>query len=194
MSMALQVLMMLSAGFFRIRSALPRPVWMYPISYIAFHTYSIQACWTFYNIPFPLIVKNLIDGGRFPRSAILTFPSDLCHECRKNNLLLDFFCHSSSSSEMFVQKEVFVILLSKLLFSISIAIFDAAASIFMLVMMIDFDVLTFLCFRVCWRTSTLGLRSQLGRSGRSLAIRPSEARMTSLPTAILSGKIYWCCF
>ncbi|KAM3302834.1 ABC transporter G family member 3 [Capsicum chacoense] len=37
-----QVIMMLSAGFLRIRSALPRPVWMYPISYIAFHTYSIQ--------------------------------------------------------------------------------------------------------------------------------------------------------
>ncbi|KAM3399175.1 ABC transporter G family member 3 [Capsicum galapagoense] len=39
---SIQVIMMLSAGFLRIRSALPRPVWMYPISYIAFHTYSIQ--------------------------------------------------------------------------------------------------------------------------------------------------------
>lgn len=38
-----QMVMMLSAGYFRIRSALPRAVWMYPISYIAFHTYSIQA-------------------------------------------------------------------------------------------------------------------------------------------------------
>ncbi|CAA0832596.1 ABC transporter G family member 3 [Striga hermonthica] len=36
------MVMMLSAGYFRIRSALTRPVWMYPISYIAFHTYSIQ--------------------------------------------------------------------------------------------------------------------------------------------------------
>ncbi|KAL7153934.1 hypothetical protein ABFS83_04G200700 [Erythranthe nasuta] len=36
------MVMMLSAGYFRIRSALPRPVWMYPISYVAFHTYSIQ--------------------------------------------------------------------------------------------------------------------------------------------------------
>lgn len=35
--------MMLSAGYFRIRNALPGPVWMYPISYISFHTYSIQA-------------------------------------------------------------------------------------------------------------------------------------------------------
>ncbi|KAL6967179.1 ATP-binding cassette sub- G member 3, variant 2 [Sarracenia purpurea var. burkii] len=38
----IHVLMMLSAGYFRIRSALPGPVWMYPLSYIAFHTYSIQ--------------------------------------------------------------------------------------------------------------------------------------------------------
>lgn len=33
---------MLSAGYFRIRNALPGPVWMYPVSYISFHTYSIQ--------------------------------------------------------------------------------------------------------------------------------------------------------
>lgn len=39
---SIHVLMMLSAGYFRIRSALPGPVWMYPLSYIAFHTYSIQ--------------------------------------------------------------------------------------------------------------------------------------------------------
>ncbi|PON66503.1 ABC transporter-like [Parasponia andersonii] len=40
--MAYQVIMMLSAGYFRIRSALTGPVWTYPISYIAFHTYSVQ--------------------------------------------------------------------------------------------------------------------------------------------------------
>ncbi|XP_060174230.1 ABC transporter G family member 3-like [Lycium barbarum] len=40
--LSIHVIMMLSTGFFRIRSALPRPVWMYPISYIAFHTYSMQ--------------------------------------------------------------------------------------------------------------------------------------------------------
>ena len=33
---------MLAAGYFRIRNTLPGPVWMYPVSYIAFHTYSIQ--------------------------------------------------------------------------------------------------------------------------------------------------------
>ncbi|OIS96529.1 PREDICTED: ABC transporter G family member 3-like isoform X1 [Nicotiana attenuata] len=39
---AIHVIMILSAGFLRIRSALPGPVWMYPVSYLAFHTYSIQ--------------------------------------------------------------------------------------------------------------------------------------------------------
>ncbi|KAL8245452.1 hypothetical protein R6Q59_011710 [Mikania micrantha] len=38
----MHVMMMLSAGYFRIRSALPGPVWMYPLSYITFHTLSIQ--------------------------------------------------------------------------------------------------------------------------------------------------------
>ncbi|XP_044506851.1 ABC transporter G family member 3-like isoform X2 [Mangifera indica] len=38
----LHVVMMLSAGYLRIHSALPKPVWTYPISYIAFHAYSIQ--------------------------------------------------------------------------------------------------------------------------------------------------------
>lgn len=38
----IHVLMMLSAGYFRLRSALPGPVWTYPLSYIAFHTYAIQ--------------------------------------------------------------------------------------------------------------------------------------------------------
>ncbi|KAI4322302.1 hypothetical protein L6164_022010 [Bauhinia variegata] len=40
--LCIHVLMMLSAGYFRIRNALPGPVWMYPLSYIAFHTYSIK--------------------------------------------------------------------------------------------------------------------------------------------------------
>ncbi|XWS74335.1 hypothetical protein CRYUN_Cryun02cG0206000 [Craigia yunnanensis] len=38
----IHVVMMLAAGYFRIRNELPRPVWKYPLSYIAFHTYSIQ--------------------------------------------------------------------------------------------------------------------------------------------------------
>ncbi|XP_058076221.1 ABC transporter G family member 3 isoform X2 [Magnolia sinica] len=39
---SLHVVMMLAAGYFRIRNDLPGPVWKYPMSYIAFHTYSIQ--------------------------------------------------------------------------------------------------------------------------------------------------------
>jgi len=34
--------MMLAAGHFRIRTALPKPVWTYPFAYISFHTYSIE--------------------------------------------------------------------------------------------------------------------------------------------------------
>ncbi|KAH7561096.1 hypothetical protein JRO89_XS10G0173500 [Xanthoceras sorbifolium] len=52
---SIHVVMMLSAGYFRIRNALPGPVWTYPVSYIAFHTYSIQACIlsiSFYHPPF----------------------------------------------------------------------------------------------------------------------------------------------
>lgn len=52
---------MLSAGYFRIRSALPGPVWMYPVSYIAFHTFSIQvSCNTFYIIWWQLIKKSRV--------------------------------------------------------------------------------------------------------------------------------------
>lgn len=53
--MLFQVVMMLSAGYFRIRNALPGPVWTYPISYIAFHTYSIQACVLVYSFIEPHI-------------------------------------------------------------------------------------------------------------------------------------------
>ncbi|PPR98332.1 hypothetical protein GOBAR_AA22353 [Gossypium barbadense] len=38
----IHAVLMLAAGYFRIRSELPRPVWTHPLSYIAFHTYSIQ--------------------------------------------------------------------------------------------------------------------------------------------------------
>ncbi|XVF20291.1 hypothetical protein REPUB_Repub11eG0185400 [Reevesia pubescens] len=38
----IHVVMMLAAGYFRIRNDLPGPVWTYPLAYIAFHTYSIQ--------------------------------------------------------------------------------------------------------------------------------------------------------
>lgn len=61
---------MLSAGYFRIRNALPGPVWTYPISYIAFHTYSIQAreFTMSFAIFFPLCItmlKNYFQGTWF---------------------------------------------------------------------------------------------------------------------------------
>ncbi|KAH0886318.1 hypothetical protein HID58_062414 [Brassica napus] len=39
---SVHVIMMLAAGHFRIRNALPKPLWTYPFAYISFHTYSIQ--------------------------------------------------------------------------------------------------------------------------------------------------------
>lgn len=38
----MQAIYMLLAGYFRLTRNLPKPVWRYPISYIAFHTYAIQ--------------------------------------------------------------------------------------------------------------------------------------------------------
>uniref|UniRef100_A0A7N0UT11 ABC transporter domain-containing protein n=1 Tax=Kalanchoe fedtschenkoi TaxID=63787 RepID=A0A7N0UT11_KALFE len=39
---SVHIVMMLSAGYLRIRNSMPGPAWKYPLSYIAFHTYSIQ--------------------------------------------------------------------------------------------------------------------------------------------------------
>lgn len=38
----IQAIFMLLSGYFRLTKDLPKPVWRYPISYIAFHTYGIQ--------------------------------------------------------------------------------------------------------------------------------------------------------
>ncbi|CAH1441652.1 unnamed protein product [Lactuca virosa] len=57
----IHVMMMLSAGYFRIRSALPGPVWMFPISYISFHTYSIQG-----------LLENEYDGASFAVGQVRT--------------------------------------------------------------------------------------------------------------------------
>lgn len=38
----IQAIYMLVAGYFRLLADVPKPVWRYPISYIAFHTYAIQ--------------------------------------------------------------------------------------------------------------------------------------------------------
>lgn len=37
-----QAIYMLVAGYFRLTKDVPKPVWRYPVSYIAFHTYAIQ--------------------------------------------------------------------------------------------------------------------------------------------------------
>ncbi|CAN6557035.1 unnamed protein product [Malus baccata var. baccata] len=57
----IQVVMMLSAGYFRIRNALPGPVWTYPVSYLAFHTYSIQG-----------LLENEYIGTSFPVGQVRT--------------------------------------------------------------------------------------------------------------------------
>lgn len=38
----IQAIYMLLSGYFRLSKDLPNPVWRYPVSYIAFHTYAIQ--------------------------------------------------------------------------------------------------------------------------------------------------------
>ncbi|CAI9104066.1 OLC1v1002674C2 [Oldenlandia corymbosa var. corymbosa] len=50
-----QGLMMLSGGFFRLADDLPKPVWKYPLYYIAFHTYAFQG-----------LFKNEFLGRTFP--------------------------------------------------------------------------------------------------------------------------------
>ncbi|KDO60209.1 hypothetical protein CISIN_1g004932mg [Citrus sinensis] len=58
---SVHVVMMLSAGYFRIRNALPGPVWTYPISYVAFHTYSIKG-----------LLENEYLGTSFPVGQVRT--------------------------------------------------------------------------------------------------------------------------
>lgn len=59
----LYVTMMLVAGYFRIREALPNPLWNYPVSFISFHTYAVQG-----------LVENEYIGASFAVGAIRTIP------------------------------------------------------------------------------------------------------------------------
>lgn len=59
----LYVIMMLVAGYYRIREALPSPVWNYPLSYISFHTYAVQG-----------LVENEYTGASFPVGSTRTIP------------------------------------------------------------------------------------------------------------------------
>lgn len=75
--------MMLSAGYFRLRSALPGPVWTYPLSYIAFHTYAIQASLSL--MLFYFILPSAVSG--FRSHLLQDFESTICHELPYNSNL-----------------------------------------------------------------------------------------------------------
>ncbi|KAM0883936.1 hypothetical protein ACQ4PT_031307 [Festuca glaucescens] len=59
----LYVIMMLVAGYFRIREAIPSAVWNYPLSYISLHTYAVQG-----------LVENEYVGTSFAVGATRTIP------------------------------------------------------------------------------------------------------------------------
>ncbi|GMG98772.1 hypothetical protein Nepgr_000612 [Nepenthes gracilis] len=74
---SIHVVMMLSAGYFRIRSGLPGPVWTYPLSYIAFHTYSIQGLLEneYIGTSFAVGMVRAISGYQALRSAYEISPN-----------------------------------------------------------------------------------------------------------------------
>nr|TKV90058.1 hypothetical protein SEVIR_9G003100v2 [Setaria viridis] len=59
----LYVIMMLVAGYFRIRESLPYAVWTYPLSFISFHTYAVQG-----------LVENEYVGTSFAVGQIRSIP------------------------------------------------------------------------------------------------------------------------
>ncbi|CAM0907697.1 unnamed protein product [Alopecurus aequalis] len=58
-----QGLLMLNAGFFRLPSDLPKPVWKYPTYYISYHKYTTQALYK--NEFLGLVFKNVGGTGGF---------------------------------------------------------------------------------------------------------------------------------
>lgn len=60
----IQGLMILSGGFFRLPSDLPKLVWRYPLYYIAFHKYAYQG-----------LYKNEFEGLTFPGNEALEHPT-----------------------------------------------------------------------------------------------------------------------
>ncbi|KAK2424839.1 ABC transporter G family member [Trifolium repens] len=79
--LCIHVVMMLSAGYFRIRSALPGPLWMYPMSYIAFHTYSIQG-----------LLENEYLGNSFAVGQVRSISGFQALQRKKVSLLKSFNC------------------------------------------------------------------------------------------------------
>lgn len=61
----LQGIMMLVAGYFRLRDELPKPVWKYPVSYLAFHTYAIEG-----------LLENEYTGTSFAVGQVISIPGD----------------------------------------------------------------------------------------------------------------------
>lgn len=59
----LYVIMMLVAGYFRMRETLPDSVWNYPLSFISFHTYAVQG-----------LLENEYVGTSFAVGQIRTIP------------------------------------------------------------------------------------------------------------------------
>ncbi|PWA90278.1 pigment precursor permease, P-loop containing nucleoside triphosphate hydrolase [Artemisia annua] len=84
----MHAMMMLSAGFFRIRSSLPRTVWMYPVSYIAFHTFSIQGILEneYNGVSFTVGELRTISGYQALQNVYDVSPDD--HSKWKNLLIL----------------------------------------------------------------------------------------------------------
>lgn len=67
----LQGIMMLVAGYFRLRDELPRPIWKYPLSYLAFHTYAIEGLLEneYIGLSFPVGQIGLLSGGQALRDS-----------------------------------------------------------------------------------------------------------------------------
>ncbi|GAU47230.1 hypothetical protein TSUD_107660 [Trifolium subterraneum] len=86
--LCIHVVMMLSAGYFRIRSALPGPLWMYPMSYIAFHTYSIQG-----------LLENEYLGNSFAVGQVRSISGFQALQRRKISLLKSFKCSNRDRTD-----------------------------------------------------------------------------------------------
>jgi hypothetical protein len=74
----IQGLLMLNAGFFRLPSDLPKPVWKYPTYYISYHKYTTQA-----------LYKNEFLGLVFPNLSGVRDVNISGHHILKDNLQVE---------------------------------------------------------------------------------------------------------
>ncbi|KAE8688779.1 ABC transporter G family member 3 [Hibiscus syriacus] len=86
----IHVLLMLAAGYFRIRNELPGTVWTYPLSYIVFHSYSIQGLLEneYPGVNFAIGQVRTISGFQALHSAYDISPSS----SSKLELDIEFLC------------------------------------------------------------------------------------------------------